>query len=176
MTTVSNDDWTAWNISCTCWSGFNLIKDIESITDVPKNAMSSIKVGSSYETKEELGSIGIGASICHGKDSSFSMHSFVQSLICEFVTIDTLSSSTISNREVTSLCHESRNDSMECASLVMKIFTTFSSSFFSSAEGSEIFSSYWVLCSIKSDCNSASCLTSDCNVKVHCCHLQFYFT
>ena len=57
-------------------------------------------------------------------------------LILELVTIDGLATSAIASCEVSSLTHEIFDNPMECGAFITK-------SFLSSAEGSEVFSSFW---------------------------------
>ena len=84
--------------------------------------MSFIEMGSSFEAEEELGPIGVGTSVGHRKDPSFSMFADCHVLVCKLITINTLSSCAVSNREVTSLCHESSNNSVELGSFVVEWF------------------------------------------------------
>ena len=64
-------------------------------------------------------------------------------LISKLITIDRLTTSAISICEVTSLCHEPWNNSMEMRSLVPELDSFSSLSFLSSAQSSEIFGCLW---------------------------------
>ena len=137
--------------------------------------MSSIEMGSSYEAKEELGSIGIRAGICHGKDSFFSMFSYVQVLVSEFGTIDTLSSSSISNCEVTSLGHKAGDDTMEFGALEVERHALLTLSFLTRAEAAEVLSCLGSVLSVEGNFNSSRGLSTNGDVKEHYSHVVNLF-
>jgi len=68
---------------------------------------------------EELRSIGVGTSVCHGQRASF-LVLFFKILVIEFSPPDRVSASTVTVGEIASLQHESRNDTVEFAAFVTK--------------------------------------------------------
>ena len=90
-----------------------------------------------------------------------------QVLVSELVTIDAFSTSSIAASEITTLCHESCDDSVEGASFVVERLSLSSLAFLSSAEGSEVLSSIWVSISTQFHGDSASCLATDGDVEVN---------
>jgi len=109
--------------------------------------MFAIEPAGLHRREEELASIGIGAGICHWKDTWTSVFQ-LEILIFELRSINGLSASAIMIGEISSLTHEIRNDSVEGASLVAE-------SLFTGAQGSEIFSRFWHDIGTKLDDNSS---------------------
>ena len=99
--------------------------------------MLSVQPGAWDESEEKLRSIGVWSSVSHGKETWLGVLD-VEVFILELSSIDGLSSSSVSDGEVSSLGHEIGDDSVEGGSLVMEGFSGFSDSLLSSAEGSEV--------------------------------------
>ena len=80
-----------------------------------------------YSRNKELWSIRIRARIGHGQQAWLRMLQ-TECLIRECVTVDALAPLTVSLDNVTSLNHESRNNSVERSSLVMQRLSVFANS------------------------------------------------
>lgn len=89
------------------------------------------------EANEELRSIGIWSSISHGQSTSTTM-AMIEILISESITIDRLAARPIVVCKVTSLCHETRNDSVEDRLFEVHWSSMTANAFFSSTENSKI--------------------------------------
>ena len=114
MTTISNDNGRHRLVSCTTWVVFNRIEHITTIGNLTKDTVFTIEMRRRTEAEEELGTVCIGASICHGEDSTACM-AIYEVLISEgtAVVVDGRSTSAIVVREVATLGHESVNNSVE---------------------------------------------------------------
>ena len=133
-------------IACTSWSCFNLVEHIHAIGDMTKDTVLAVEMWSGRKAEEELGTIRVWTGVGHGEDASLVMLlvGMVQVLVSEFVAIDALSASSIAASEITALCHESCDDSVEGASLEVKRLSLSTLAFLSSAEGSEVLSGIWM--------------------------------
>ena len=125
--------------------------------------MSTIKMGSFNEAEEELRAIGSWASIGHGKDTTSSVLQR-EVLVCELASVDGRAASAIVSSEITTLSHEVRDDSVECAALVVEWHAICSISFLASAESTEILRGYGSVV-IKINRDSACTLAANGNVK-----------
>ena len=76
--------------------------------------------------------------------------------IFEFATIDGFATAAIASSEIATLSHEARNDSVELGSLEVKRPTLCTHTLLASAETTEVLSSFWSICIIKSDDQSLS--------------------
>ena len=113
-------------------------KYFDTLDDFTEHCVFAVKVWSSDEANEELGVIRVGPSVCHRQDSSsrvFEIHVLVHKL----GSIDALTSCSISNRDVATLCHEPFDDSMELIPPEMEWLIRFAKSFLSSTERTEVF-------------------------------------
>lgn len=74
-----------------------------------------------HRRDEELGAVGVGASIGHGHDARAGVLQ-LEVLISELRAVDGLSTGTIVVGEVTALTHEVRDDTVEGGALVTETF------------------------------------------------------
>ena len=134
-----------------------------------KDTVLAVEMWSGRKAEEELGTIRVWTGVGHGEDASLVMLlvGMAQVLVSEFVAIDALSTSSIAASEITTLCHESCDDSVEGASLEVEGLSLTSLAFLSSAEGSEVLSSIWVCICTQFHGDSASCLATDGDVEVN---------
>merc|ERR1719244_2389345 len=95
---------------------FNLLDDIHSLHNLAKHHMLPVQALSLSSAEEELGPIGVGASISHGQNARSGVLQ-LEILILKLGTIDRLATCAISCSEVTSLAHEVRNHPVERRSL-----------------------------------------------------------
>jgi len=89
--------------------------------------------------EEELGSIGVRSGVGHGKDSRSSVLE-LEVLVSELLSIDGLSSGSVSAGEVTTLAHEGGDDTVEGGSLEVKGLSRASGSLLSGAEAPKVLS------------------------------------
>ena len=89
------------------------IDDIHSFVGLTEYGVVTIEMWSSFcrLNDEELATIGIGSSVCHG-EGSFDMCEFWNEFIFEFLSVDTLPSSSRRSR-VSSLDHEVLDDTVK---------------------------------------------------------------
>ena len=110
-------------------------------------------MGSVLVADEELRSVGVRTGVCHGKQTLVSMRE-PDLLVIEFFSIDALTTGTVAGSSISSLHHELSNDSMEAISLVMEVFTLFTS-----AERSEVLGRLRHIFTKELEDNSASLVT-----------------
>ena len=127
------------------------------------------------EEDEELASVGVLTSIGHGEETS-ALVLLGEVLIVELGAIDGLSTGTVSSGEVTTLSHESWDDSVELAVLEVKSLARFAVSLLSSAQCSEVLSCQWGGVSEELEHNTFG-LGTDLDVKedLGVCHLKFTY-
>ena len=92
------------------------LEDILSLGDLSEDGVLSIEMRSGDEAEEELRSVGVGTSVGHGEDTG-TVVLVDEVLIGELSSIDGLTTGTVSDGEVTTLGHESRDDSVPDTSL-----------------------------------------------------------
>lgn len=85
--------------------------------------MPAIQPGGLHCGNEELGAIGVGAGISHGKDSRASVLQD-EVLVGELLAIDGFSTGTIVVSKVTTLQHEVGDDAVESGALVAEALFT----------------------------------------------------
>jgi hypothetical protein len=102
--------------------------------------MFSIQPSAWDKSDKELRSIGVWSSIGHTQLSFFGMFDG-EVLISKFGSINRNTTSSVLIGKVSSLSHKISNNSMEWTSFIVKFDTTWSSTFLSSAEGSEVLGS-----------------------------------
>ena len=108
---------------------------------------------------EKLGTICVGASICHGQDARTCMLQN-EILIIKFLAIDGLATSTIMACEVTTLAHKSRNYSVKAGTFITK-------SFLSSAQSTKVFCCLWNFVCKQLKRDAAQGLAVDSDVEEH---------
>ena len=117
--------------------GGHLVENVHTLGNLSEDDVLTVEMRESLEAEEELRSVGSGASVCHGEDSGSSVR-VLEVLVVEFSSVDGLSTSSVSFGEVTTLGHESWNDSVETASLEVEGLSGLTNSLLSSAESSEV--------------------------------------
>ena len=106
---------------------FNFVDHLHPRKHLVKHNMSAIQPMSCYYCNEESRSIGVKPSICHWHKSWTSVIQF-KVLIGKPLTIDWLSTSSITMGKITSLDHKVGNKPLKCTLFVMKRFPTLSPS------------------------------------------------
>jgi len=94
---------------------FHEVYDVFASKHLTEGDVLSVKPGSGLEGNEELRSVGIRSGVGHGEQVS-SWVSNIKVLIVELLSVDGLSSTTVTILEVTSLSHKPGDDSVEWCS------------------------------------------------------------
>lgn len=105
------------SISCTGANTAELVDHVHSLDYFTKDGVLAIEVRSWAQGDEELGTIGVGARVCHGEGSFGLVLERRNELVLEFGAEDGAATTTGTGR-VTTLNHESRNDSVKDDSII----------------------------------------------------------
>jgi len=100
-------------------NSLNLLYNVHSLGDGPKDYVLSVEPGCLGGAEEELGPVGSGSSVGHGQDSG-SLVLQGEVLVGELGAVDGLASSAVVVGEVTTLAHEVRDNPVEGRSLESK--------------------------------------------------------
>lgn len=90
----------------------DLLDDIHTLDNVAEDGVLAIQPGGLDGADEELGTVGVGASVGHGEDTGASVLQG-EVLISELLAVDGLATGTVAAGEVTSLEHELGDDAVE---------------------------------------------------------------
>ena len=148
-------------------SGANRLKgieNVEAIGDSAENGVLAIEPVAGDEGHEELGAVGVGTGIGHGQVTSLGVLDG-EVLIVELVAVDGLATSAVASGEITTLGHELSDYSVEGGSFVVERLTRLAGTLLTSAEASEVLSSFGSLVSVELHGDSAGGLTTDGNIK-----------
>ncbi len=115
--------------------GFNFLDNIHSLNYFSKYNVPFIKPWTGNSCDEKLGSIWVGSGIGH-RQKSWTGMIMLEIFVIEFLSVNGFASSSIMVREITSLKHELRDDSVEDGSFV-------SIPFFAGAKSSKVLCSFW---------------------------------
>ena len=88
------------------------LHNILSFEDLTENGVSAIEPGGGREGDEELGAVGVGASVGHGEKEGLGVLQG-EVLVSELVAVDGLATGAVAVREVATLGHEAGDDSVE---------------------------------------------------------------
>ena len=97
-------------------------------------------MGGGAEAEEELGAVGVGASVSHGEDASAGVL-VDEVLVSELVAVDGLATGAVSSGEVAALGHEASDDAMEGAALEVERLAGVALALLASAESAEVLGS-----------------------------------
>ena len=134
MSTVSNGDLLA-GLAIPGPKALHGFHNIHALFHFAKDHMFAIQPLSLGSANEKLGTVCVGASICHGQDARTRMLQD-KILIIKFLSIDGLATSAIMACEVTTLAHKSWNYSVKAGTFITK-------SFLPSAQSTEVFCCLW---------------------------------
>ena len=95
----------------------HFVNNFVAFEDLPEDNVFAIEVRCLDVGDEELGGVGVGASVGHGQQVRFG-EGHHEILIFEFATIDGITARAISFGDVATLSHEIVDDAMESSSLV----------------------------------------------------------
>lgn len=114
------------------------LDDALAIHHLAEDAVLAVQPRGGSGGDEELGAVCVGAGIRHGEEEG-SVVGELEVLVREFLPVDRLSSGAVAGREISSLAHELRDDSVEAAALVVQGLPEPSDASLSRAEGAEVF-------------------------------------
>lgn len=129
LTAVRDHDFTL-GLSAAGSARFNLFHQIHIACNLSKDYVFPVQPRSFNRADEELGTVGVRASIGHRENSGLGVLD-AEVLISKFLAIDGFATGSISTSEVTALDHKVRNDTMEFATLEAEALL-------SGAEGTEV--------------------------------------
>jgi len=158
LATFDDLDGDHWLVSGTLLYVLNLFDDFVALEDFSKDNVSTIEMGRSGGSNEELGSIGVLSGVGHRHETLLGVLQ-LEVLVGEFITIDRLSTSAIALCEVTSLNHEVLDDTVEAGTLV-------SITLLSSSQSAEVLGGFWNSSSVEPDHNTTHLLISMFDIKV----------
>ena len=90
-----------------------------------------------YGGDEELRSVGVGSSVGHGQETRSGVLQ-LEVLVVELLSVDGLTSSSVSGSEISSLDHEVGNNAVEDRTLVVKRLSGLADSLLTSAQSAEV--------------------------------------
>jgi len=96
---------------------FDLLDDVHAFNDGAEDDMLAIQPGGLSRADEELGPVGVGASVRHRQDSRSGVLEG-EVLVLELFPVDGLSTSSVSIGEISTLAHEVGDDTVENGPLV----------------------------------------------------------
>ena len=164
LTTVLNDDLVEWHVVLVDSDSLHGSEGLSTINHTAEDDMGAIEMWGGIEADEELGAIGSWSSVGHGKDTSALMLDEEVLIIKLTLVVDRVSTSSVVLGEVSTLGHESWDDSVEGAALVAEAMLT-------GAESSEVLGGLWGLVG-ELHGEAAGALATDGDVHVHLlCHL-----
>ena len=94
----------------------NSVENFHTTDDLAEDDVSTVEMGGVDEAEEELAAVSAWASVSHGKDTTAGVLE-LEVLVSEVRAIDGLATSAVSGGEVTTLSHESLDDTVERAAL-----------------------------------------------------------
>ena len=147
---------------------FHFLENVLSLSNLSEDSVLSIEMRSRNEAEEELRSVGVGTSVGHGEDTG-TVVLVNEVLIVELSSVDRFTSGTVSNSEISTLCHEAGDDSVPDAALVVEGLSRFTDSLLSSAESSEVLSGLGGVGS-KSHSDASSSLSTNGDVEENVSH------
>jgi hypothetical protein len=145
-------------------NSFHGINDIHTFNDFTEDDMLTIQPLSFRNSDEELGAVGVGASIGHGKKTRLGV-CLTEVLISESAAVDRLTTSSVASGKVTTLEHEARDHSVEDGVFEVEGSAVVAISLLAGAESSEVLSSSGHNIIVELESNSASRVSADGNIK-----------
>ena len=126
--------------------------------------MATIEPRSGNGGDEELRTVGVGASVCHGKEARAGVLE-LEVLVSELRAVDGLTTNTGAVSEVTTLDHELRNNTVESGTLVVERLARGATALFAGAECAEVLSGLGNVFAIQAKDDTAGGTVINCDVK-----------
>ena len=149
---------------------FHGLEDFLTIGHSSEDCVLSIEMRCGDEAEEELRSVGVGTSVGHGEDTG-TVVLVDEVLIGDLSAVDGLTTGTVSNGEVTTLGHETGDNSVPDTSLEVEGLSGFAGSLLSGAESSEVLGGLGGVGS-ESHFNAASSLATNGDIEEDVCHVD----
>ncbi len=148
-------------------NGLDRTESLIAINESSEDDVLAIKKRSSGCTDKELGAVGVGASVGHGEATEAGVLSSLalEGLIGKRGTINGLTTSTISIREVPALAHKVVDDAMKHSTFVVKGLAGLSDALLASAEGAEVLSGLGDGIVVQLEDHAAGSLSTDGHIK-----------
>merc|ERR1719181_196141 len=134
--TVGDEDFLGGGAAAAA-DAFNGFDNIHALADLAENGVAAIEPCGLDGADEELGAVGVRASVGHGKDA-FAGVLELEVLVLELFAVDGFAASAGAVGEVTALEHELRDDAVELAALVVQRLARLAHALFASAESAEV--------------------------------------
>mmetsp|Transcript_91006 Transcript_91006/g.125476 ORF Transcript_91006/g.125476 Transcript_91006/m.125476 type:complete len:206 (-) Transcript_91006:17-634(-) len=164
FTRTLNLDFFLWSVLSIGVGVFHGFDNLLTLFNFTKHDMLTIEPRSLGESNKELRTIGVATRVCHGQKEWLGV-SYFEVFITKLGSINTFSASSIELSEITTLSHESRNNSMEDTLTVVKHLSANTSASFTSAKLSEILCSSWSNILEELHDNGALFNTANANIK-----------
>lgn len=103
--TAVSDDHSLLRLTTLRATSFHSLNNFESLGDLAEDGVLSIEVRSVHEGDEELGAVGVLASVGHGEEA-WGVVLVDEVLVVEFHAVDRLATGAVADGEVATLCHE----------------------------------------------------------------------
>jgi len=142
----------------------DLLDNIHATGDVSEDTVLAVEPIGLDGAQEELGAIGVRASVCHGEGSRAGVLE-LEVLICELLAVDGLAAGAVAAGEVTSLAHELGDHAVEGGSLEVERLALGASSLLASAESAEVLSGLWDHVGAEGHLNAAGRCAADGHVE-----------
>ena len=133
----------------------DLLDELLSGNNLSEDNVLSVQPGGGDGGDEELGSVGVGSSVGHGKEERLAV-SVLEVLISELLSVDALTSGSVTLGEVTTLQHELGDHSVERAGLEVEGLSGLADSLLTSAESTEVLSGLGDILGVELKDDSAS--------------------
>merc|ERR1740117_54056 len=146
--------------------GFDCCHDIHALNNLSEHNVAAVEPRGLHSGEEELGAIGVRASVRHAKDTSASVLEF-EILVSELRAVNALTASAVAAGEVTALNHEVRDDAVERATLEMKCLSSGRFAFVASAKVNEVRHSLWYVLAVKTYGDTLRLLVANFDIEVH---------
>lgn len=152
LSAVGDDDLLSGG-SALATNFFDVSNDVHAVADLAENDVFTVQPRSNGGGHEKLTAVGVWSAVGHGQETWSNVLSD-EVFVGKFLAVDRFSSGTVLSGEVTTLAHETWNDSVEWTAFVAHTF-------FSGAESSEVLNSFWYSVVVHVERDSAGGLATD---------------
>jgi hypothetical protein len=120
--------------------GLNGLNNVHAFQNLAEDDMLTVQPGALNGSDEELRTVGVSASIGHGKQTRNAVLQ-IEVLVGELLSIDGLTAHSVSHGDISSLEHKFRDDTVERRAFVVQRFSSLANALLTSAKRSEVLSS-----------------------------------
>jgi len=154
LSAVGNDD-RLGGLSALGSNLLDVLDDVHTFNNLSEDNVLSVQPCGLDSAQEELRSVGVRSGIGHG-ENTWSRVREGEVLISELGSVDGLAASSVTGREVTSLAHKFRDDTVKSGSLEVKGLSGLSHTLLASAQATEVFRGLGSSISLKLHNNATS--------------------